>query len=151
MKVLRLSRVVDVVRLWPFFTEGFNANGVRAREEVDLIFAQKTLYALVVDHISAWIAVSYDETGDPVAFAVLQECTPPFSTTRRFVVRWFFHSNDNFLATKTLMDAFETWAREQGIVSYAVTTKRDSGAAIRCFQSNKFGFVKSHVTFEKVL
>jgi hypothetical protein len=151
MIAFRLTKVVEVIRLWDFFEEGFKSIATKSKQSVDLVIAKKTVLDLVVDTESAWIGVSYDSDRQPIAFAVAQECTPMFDRDRRFLVRWFYHSSDNFLATKTLMTAFETWAREKGIVSYAVTTKRDSGAAIRCFQSEKFGFAKSFLTFEKFL
>ena len=89
------------------------------------------------------------EADEPVAFTVCQESTQMFDKRRTFVVRWFYHSPAHFQATFELMHDFETWAKEQGVRAYGVTTARNSGAAIRCFQSEKFGFRKSHITFEK--
>ena len=112
--------------------------------------SKKTLISLVTDNEHAWLGMAFDN-GEPVAFGVLQECTPEFDTKRYFVVRWFYHTPSRFDATLALMESFETWAKLQGIQRYAVTTRRSNGKAIACFQSARYGFSKAFLTFEKEL
>ena len=150
MNVERLNKVVHVIRFWPFISEALGSISDKVREEVDPITLQKTLINLVVDADHAWMGIAFD-TGTPIAFGVLQECTPEFDTKRYFVVRWFYHAPSRFDATIALMETFETWARGQKIERYAVTTRRSNGKAIACFQSARYGFGKAFLTFEKEL
>jgi hypothetical protein len=151
MKTKRLTTVTELVRYWPFISKGLQEIAVKADEKFDLDSVYKTMMWLVTDQIHTWIGLSFNDDFEPAAFGVAQECTPPFDLERKFVVRWFYHSAGQFQATVHLMTSFETWARAQGVSSYGVTTRRDSGSAIRCFQSPKYGFRRSHVTFEKHL
>ena len=150
MKVERLTKVVHIVRFWDFITEAWNTISDKVEAGLSLEVVRKTLISLVVEHDSAWIGVVFDGSV-PLAFGVVQECTPQFEPDRSFVVRWFYHSPQHFDASIALMTAFETWAKSQGIKRYAVTTRRSNGKAIRCFQSSKYGFGKAFLTFEKEL
>lgn len=150
MNIQRLTKVVHVVHFWDFIFSSLKSISDKVREDVDEHVLQKTLISLVVNQERAWIGIAFD-AGDPLAFGVVQECTPEFDTNRCFVVRWFFHTPSRFDATVALMEAFESWARSQGIQRYAVTTRRSNGKAIACFQSAKYGFGKAFLTFEKEL
>lgn len=151
MKTYRITTIAVLLRNWDFFQEGFVTIRKFSNESLDDEAVFKTMMYLVKDPVSSWVGLTFDDDGVPLAFGVGQECTPRFDPVRRFVVRWFFHTPSQFAASVHLMNTFESWAREHGIASYAVTTRRDSGSAIRCFQSNKYGFKRSFLTFEKYL
>lgn len=150
MKIERLTKVVHVVRFWDFIHKALSSISDKAQENVDTVILQKTLISLVVDHEHAWIGIAFDDL-EPIAFGVVQECTPEFETKRSFLVRWFYHSPTRFDATIALMEGFEQWAHDNKISRYAITTRRSNGTAIRCFQSARYGFGKAFLTFEKEL
>lgn len=151
MRVHRLTAVAHVFHYWDFISEALASISDAVREPWDKDFVQKTMVNLVVDQEHVWIGVTIDPLGVPLAFGVVQECTPEFDSVRYFVVRWFYHSPTKFEATLALRDAFETWAKAHGIKRYAVTTRRSAGRAIQCFQSSRYGFKKAFLTFEKDL
>lgn len=146
--ITRLTTVANVIHFWDFISQSLKSLEDRMPEPFDLEAVRKTLIHLAPDQTHSWLGVALHE-GEPVAFAVCQESTQLFDLKRTFVVRWFFHAPTHFNATFELMKEFESWAKEHGVTAYGVTTARNSGAAIRCFQSEKFGFRKSHITFEK--
>jgi len=150
MNIERLTKVVHVVHFWEFILSSLMSISDKVREDMDEQVLQKTLISLVVNQDRSWIGIAFDN-GTPLAFGVVQECTPEFDPNRCFVVRWFYHTPSRFDATVALMNAFETWAKSQGIQRYAVTTRRSNGKAIACFQSTKYGFGKAFLTFEKEL
>jgi hypothetical protein len=150
LKTERLTKVVHIVRFWDFILGALQSIATKTREDIDETVLKKTLINLVVDQDKAWLGIAFDK-GEPIAFAVVQECTPEFETKRCMVVRWFYHCSSRFDATIALMDTFESWAKTQQITRYAVTTRRSNGEAIRCFQSARYGFGKAFLTFEKEL
>jgi hypothetical protein len=151
MQVMRLTSVAHVIHYWDFIAEALMSISEKMRDPFDEELVRKTMINLVVDLEHAWLGITIDNMGIPLAFGVVQECTPDFDEHRYFVVRWFYHTPCKFDATLTLMTAFETWAKEHKIERYAVTTKRSAGEAIKCFQSKQFGFRKCFLTFEKEL
>jgi hypothetical protein len=150
VKIERLTKVVHVIHYWDFILKSLSSISDKVREDVDEVVLQKTLIGLVADNEHAWLGIAFDQL-EPIAFGVVQECTPEFDPNRCFVVRWFYHMPSRFDATVALMEEFERWAREQKIQRYAVTTRRSNGTAIRCFQSARYGFGKAFLTFEKEL
>lgn len=151
MRVERLLKVVHVIRFRTFILEALASIADKVKDDVNEEVTMKTLINLVVDHDRAWLGIVFDEMQDPVSFAVVQDCTPEFDSSRQFVVRWFYHAPSRFDATIELMTAFEGWAKIHGIKRYSVTTRRSNGTAIRCFQSARYGFGKAFLTFEKDL
>lgn len=151
MKVLRLTSVAHVIHYWDFLSASLASISDKVREPYNEEFVRKTLVNLVVEHEKAWVGITLDNMGMPLAFGCAQECTPLFSSERFFVVRWFYHSAGKFEATINLMQGFEEWAKSQGISNYAVTTRRSAGEAIKCFSSARYGFKKAFLTFEKQL
>lgn len=151
MNVIRLTTVAQIIRYRDFINNSLASISDKTREPFDDIKTLKTLVNLVVDQQRAWIGVALDESLMPWAFAVLQECTPEFDDNRYFVVRWFYHHPGQHVATTSLMAAFEQWARDNNIFTYAVTTRRSAGEAIRCFAAPRYGFHRHFWTFEKTL
>ena len=149
MKALRLSKASHVVKLWPFFETALNTlNAKQKRNKFDLTIVRKQMLWQVTDP-TVWFSVSFDDDREPVAFALAQESTAPFSTERTYIGRWFYHTPSHFQALVRLQHEFEAWAKEENIRKYAVTTDSSSGSAIRCFQSKKYGFRRSFITLEK--
>lgn len=149
MNVLRLTNNAYVFRYWDFLSESLRSISDKVREPFDEEFVRKTLVNLVVDHDHAWLGITLDSMGVPLAFGCTQECTPQFATERYFVVRWFYHTPGRFDATLALMEAFEQWCKSNNVHHYAVTTRRSAGEAIKCFSSSRYGFKKAFLTFEK--
>lgn len=151
MRVIRLTSVAHVIHYWDFITEALTSISTKLAEPFDEDTVKKTMINLVVDRERSWSGITIDLMGVPLAFGVVQECTPEFDAHRYFVVRWFYHTPSKFDATILLMNAFEEWARAHYVDRYAVTTRRSAGEAIKCFQSKQFGFKKCFLTFEKEL
>lgn len=147
MKIVRLTTAIDVLQHWDFFVEGFESITAKTREVFDLEQMQKTLCYHARLHSNSWIAIAVDEI-DPLGYIVMEEATPLFAPFRSCIARAVYH-RPGVRVLEPMMEAFETWAKEQGFKHYVITTRRHSGAAIRFFQSEKFGFRKGYITFEK--
>jgi hypothetical protein len=149
--VKRLTKVVEVVRLWPFFVEGFEGINRKAREDFDLDQMQKTLFLRATTNDTAWVGVAFEETEgkqNAVGFMIMEDATPLFSSFRSCISRAVYH-RPGAVAIAPMMTAFEEWAKEAGFKYYVVTSRRHSGSAVRFFQSPKFGFHRGYITFEK--
>lgn len=151
MTVERLVRPSQVLELWAFFEAGLSYLQNAAREQFDPHQMQKMLCAFAADDKGAWLGVVFSDEGDPICFGVAHESTLPFSQTRTFEVRAVYHRPDFHEATLVLAGAFESWCRDRGVAKYHLTTKRNTGAVIRCFRHEKFGFDKPFLVFEKAI
>lgn len=149
MHVERLTTPEQVIKNWDVFREGLKVTKAYAGESFKEDSYLKMLLALAAQHETAWLGVVYQ--GGPLVYGVATDSTPPFADYRTFTVCSFYHIPGQFEATYALMSAFETWAKENGVHSYIVTTRRQSGPAIRCFSSGRYGFKKSYRAFEKTL
>ena len=147
MNVIRLTRVVDIIRHWDFFVEGFEGITRKAREEFDLDQMQKTLFYLAKIHDNAFVGIAFEDK-TPVGFIIMEEATPLFAPTRSCIARAVYH-RPGASAIAPMMEAFEAWAKSHGFKHYVITTRRHSGSAVRFFQSPKFGFKRGYITFEK--
>lgn len=147
MKILRLTTVLGVIRHWPFFIEGFSQINEKAKENFDLDQMQKTLFHHARLHQHAYICVAYIDR-EPVGFLVMEEATPMFAPFRSCIARAVY-SAPGVPAVGPMMNEFEAWAKGEGFEHYVITTRRHSGAALRFFQSPKFGFKRGYITFEK--
>lgn len=144
----RLQLPSQVLEHWAFFSEGFAYLQAEAREHYDAVQMQKLLCHLSAQP-AAFVGLVIRDDGTPICFGVGEENTPLFSQTRTATVRAVYHRPGLSNATLLLAGAFETWCREKGIKSYTVTTKRNTGAVIRCFRHRKFGFKRPFFVFEK--
>lgn len=149
MTVERLTRPSQVLELWKFFEDGLMQLENAAREHFDAVQMQKLMCALAADYLHGYVAVVFCDEGDPICFGVAQESTLPFSHTRSFEVRAVYYVEGRQTAVLSLVGAFENWCRENSIVRYSVSTKRNTGAVIRCFRHARFGFNKPFLVFEK--
>ena len=149
MIITRLTTVNEIVKYWKFIQSGLRVIEEKNKEPFDDTVMFKTCNFLVVRPDVGFISVALDDTSEkPVCFAVLRDATPLFSHNRRFETLAVYHNTKHPTATLELMQHFENWARTQGINDYTISTKRPSGAAIRCFE-RKYGFKRGFITFEK--
>ena len=146
----RLTAATEVIDNWFFFRDGFRQFANKHNEDVDLLNMLKITCTLASSERDGFVAIVYNNE-QPEGFGIMEDVSPIFSKERTFLCRAFWHQSGNTTATVKLMDCFETWALENNVTSYTVTTRRNTGAAIRCFQSEKYGFRRNHVMFVKTL
>jgi hypothetical protein len=152
MNVIRITSADQVLQFWDVFREGLHVIRDKADEYMDESEYCRLLTNLAARTDVAWIGVVC--SGGPICYGVAQDSTPPHSSRRTFTVSSFYHVPGQADATQLLMVAFEQWFRETNPgkkLRYVVTTRRDSGAAIRCFRSGRYGFRKGYIAFEKLL
>lgn len=149
MTVYRLTRIADIIRYWSFFREGLEATSKYLRYDQPIDSLRKMVFSLVTRE-DAWVGIVLVE-GTPVGFGMAHNCTPLFSPHKEYEVSLFYHQPGNDEPTQLLQDSFEQWCKENSVVRYYATTRRDSGAAIRCFQSAKYGFKRAYTVFVKTL
>lgn len=149
MNVVRLTTPSEIIQHWGLFKEGLQATRAYSGETFHDDSYCKMLINLAARTDDAWIGLAIE--GGPISYGVAIDSTPPFSERRTFTVCSFYHVPGRFDVTLSLMQAFETWAKENNVDSYVVTTRRQSAPAIRCFSSGRYGFKKSYRAFEKHL
>jgi hypothetical protein len=149
MTTHRLTRVVDIIRHWPFFHQGLLASSRYLRYDFDIETLRKTIFSLVTNP-NAWVGIVLDNDR-PLGFGMAHDVTPLFSPHKEYEVSLFYHQPGNEDATRLLQSAFESFCHTNNITRYYATTRRDSGAAIRCFQSPKYGFKRAYTVFVKTL
>lgn len=149
MKIIRLNSAVQVLQHWDFFKEGLDGISAKVGETFDHDQMQKTFCYLAKLRQNAWVGIALDSI-EPVGFLIMEEATPIFAPFRSCIARAVYH-RPKAMALEPMMQAFESWAKEEGFKHYVITTRRHSGAAVRFFQSDKFGFRKGYITFEKAI
>ena len=140
----QLTSAIAVLDNWQFFRKGLTLCGNTNYEQMLKVFCY------LAGTNRGFVAIVGDDI-QPIGFGVMENVTPIFTSHGQFLCRAFYHKGGNLSATLCLMEFFEKWAREQQVDSYSVTTERQSGAAIRCFKSEKYGFKRSFVQFVKQL
>ena len=134
MIIQRLTTVHGVLKYWKFIEQGLRVIEEKNHDAYDYDAMLKTCNFLVKRPDVGYVAVVLDDDEQPICFAILQEATPLFVKERSFLALAVYHNSQYQDATRRLMEHFENWARTQGIKSYVVSTKRQAGAAIRCFE-----------------
>jgi len=150
IKVYRLTKVAEVVHFWDFFKRGLEQSARYLRYDLPFDTYRQIMFNLVVNTKHSWVGVVM-AAGDPVGFALAHECTPLFSPRREFEVSLLYHQPGNEAATSALQEHFEVFLHDNDVTTYYATTRRDSGAAIRCFQSPRYGFKRAYTVFKKTL
>lgn len=150
MIVKQLTSPVEVVAVWPQFVTGLKVVADKSNEPLDETVMLKTVLWLVSDHKVGYVSVAYSGPKF-VGFSIWQDGTPPFVTERSFIARAIYSDSGSQGVVVRLLAAFESWSQGQGIARAIVSTRRHSGAAIRHFQSAKYGFSKGAITFEKLI
>lgn len=151
MTFLHITSPIEVLDNWDFFKEGLTVISQKCNDPLDEAMMLKVLIFLSDQRKVGYICIVFDDQHEPQGFCVFEEATPLFAPERSFIARAFYHKSGNVQISVALMEHFEAWAKAQGIKRYIVTTRRNSGAAIRCFQSPRYGFTRGYTTFEKVI
>jgi hypothetical protein len=149
MQVERVTKPSQVLQIWGFFQDGLLYLQNVAREHFDTIQMQKLMCGLAADSQHGYIGVVFDDEGEPCAFGVAQETTLPYGQERAFEIRAVYHRPTTQESVLLLMGNFENWCRENHIKRYSITTRRNTGATIRCFRHERYGFKKPFLVFEK--
>jgi hypothetical protein len=150
MIIKQLTSPVEVVEAWPKFAQGLRIVAAKSREELNEAAMLKTVLWLVNDPKIGYVNIAHN--GSVVGgFSIWQDSTPPFVDERTFIARAIYGAPSAPNVLMLLFSAFERWAQGQGVKRFIVSTRRHSGAALRHFQSPKYGFSKGALTFEKVI
>lgn len=149
MKVLRLTKIAEIYHLWDFFRQGLEETARYLKYDFSLDTYRQIIQHLVRDD-SAWVGVVFLDN-KPIGFAIAHDCTPLFSTRKEYEVSLIYHRPGNDEATRALQSSFELFCTANNISTYYATTRRDNGAAIRCFQSPQYGFKRAYTVFKKSL
>lgn len=150
MKTVRLTKLAACVRYWPFFAQGFQYTDRFLRYGLPLDSYRQILFNLVVQP-NAWVGLCLDDNEKPLGFALAHECTPLFCPEKQYEASIVYSAQNDPAVFSDLQLTFETFCRAQGVKSYFATTRRDSGATIRCFQSPRYGFKRAYTVFIKQL
>lgn len=149
MHVERITSGDQVIKYWDLFREGLRVITKLACERVTDDEYCKLLINLASRGDEAWLGIAHQ--GGPLSYGVAVDSTPPHCARRTFTVSSFYAVPGRPDATVCLMNAFEDWARTHNVESYIVTTRRNTGAAIKCFRSSRYGFRQAYIAFEKHL
>jgi len=150
MQARRLSKCVDIVRLWPFFVEGFQFVGRYRKYSLGVEEYRKTLF-LMVKTPSTWIGVTENDEGEPTAFWCAHEVTPAYSKEREFEVFLRYHKTHQRDATLTVQQLFDLWCEQESIKRYFVSTRRDDSSGPRRFPADEYGLKKAYTVYKKEL
>lgn len=150
MTVIRLNSVAGVVRNWDFFRKGLVHVQQFLKYNVTLD-TYRRIICFLVKQPNAYVAIVMDDNGDPVGFGVAHECTPLFSDIVEYEVSILYHQPGQAVATAVLQAEFEQFLRTRNAKTYFVTTRRDSGSVIRCFQAPRYGLKRAYTVFRKDL
>lgn len=151
LTVLRLTRASEVLMEWELFDAGFQYLAAEKELYYEILQMKKFVCKLATEHASGYVSVAYADDGTTLGFTLFQENTFPFATYRTFQLRAVYYKNGHSAAILSLLGDFEQWCREQRIRRYSFTSRRPTHIAKRTFGSEKFGFTRLALTFEKTL
>jgi len=149
MTIERLTRPTQVLDTWPLFDEGLLHLQDLVKLHYNELQAKKMLCLMASDPVHAYINVAFDDSGDPLGFAVARDDTLPFSAFRTFCAHAVYYKQGHSSLVLQLMGNFEDFCRANGIRRYTILTRRATTAAKRCFQHEKYGFRRMSFIFEK--
>lgn len=150
MIATRLTRVVDVVKLWPFFVEGFQFVGRYRKYSLDMT-SYRHMLQNSVKAPNAWVGVTNTEDGVPLAFWCAQDITPKWASEREFEVFLRFHRLNCIEATVAVQRIFEKWCAVEGVKRYFMTAKKDKTKGTHRFPVDTYGMTKAYTVFKKEL
>lgn len=148
MTVVRVTKAMDVLAVWPFFAEGLSMVAKTYGVTYGELAAKKLLCKLATED-AGYVAICYGDDSEPLSFCVAQEDTLPFSDFRTFTARAVYYRQGHSATILSLMGAFEQWCRANNIKRYSVHLRRQTTAAKRCFKHEKYAFSKMGLVFEK--
>lgn len=150
MTAVRLTKIVDIVRLWPFFIEGFQFVGRYRKYSLNLEAYRHTLQNLVKTP-NAWVGITKGPDDEPLAFWCAQEITPKWATEREFEIFLRFHKLNCIEATTKVQLLFEEWCRAEGVKRYFMTAKKDKTKGTHRFPIDTYGMKKAYTVYKKEL
>lgn len=149
MTVTRIYRIVDVIRMWPFFREGILYEAKYLRYDHSLDTYRKILFSLVRNHENAWVAVAQDDSENPLAFVLSHDVTPMYAEKREFEVSMFYYRPGNKPAIRAIQDRLDAFCRENGVHRYYLTTSSFCSVAERVFKDSWRGLERSNTVFKR--
>lgn len=148
MTVLRITKIATVIKYWDFFRTGLNSVRRFLRYNVDIENLRQILFH-IVRQPSAWVGVVFDDNDNPLCFGAAHEVTPLFAKFREYEVSILYYKPGQEDAVVLLQTHFELFCKAQQVKTYYVTTRRDSGCTIRCFQGPRYGLRRRYTVFGK--
>lgn len=149
MTIVRLSKVVEVVHLWPFLSGGISSVSRYLKYDLTLDVYRRILFRLVKTPYSAWIGVAFDDDKCPMGFVVAHEITPLFSKVREFEVSLFYHLPGAGSCIPMLQQQLDNFCSSNDIKCYYVTTCRKCGSSSRVFGEEWSGLKRAYTVFKK--
>ena len=149
MRTVRLTKCVEIVRLWPFFVQGLTFVSQYLRYTLPLETYRQILQH-AVKQPNFWVGVCFEDDGEtPICFSCAHETTPMFSNQREFEVSMLYHQPGRHDALIALQQAFDKFCRKENVTRYYVTTRGDSSNVIRCFRSARYGLKRAYTVYKK--
>jgi len=149
MTARRITRIVDAVRLWPFFREGMIYEAKYLRYNYPLDVYRRILFYLVYKNPNAWVGVVFDDLDAPIAFVLAHDVTPLFTKTREFEVSMFFYRKGFRDCVRLLQDRLDDFCRENGVCSYYLSTSSSCSSAERVFKGAWDGLGRPFKIFKR--
>lgn len=153
LTIRRLTRVVDVIRIWSFFKEGIEYEAKYLRYSHSLDVYRRILFHLVYKNPNAWVGVAFahDDLQQPVAFIMSHDVTPIYAEKREFEVSMFYFKKGFKYSINLLQDSLDTFCKQQGVTCYYLTTASFSSSAQRVFKDVWHGLQRSNTVFKRKL
>lgn len=148
--IQRLTKVIHVLKLWPFFTEGFAFVGRYRKYSLTLDSFRRALSDMVVAQATSWVGVAFSE-GEPTAFWCATEITPPYATQREFEVNLRYHKQGRIDDALAVQAEFDLWCKGQNIARYFIATQKENFPDRPKFPSQRYGLKRAYTVFKKEL
>lgn len=148
VRIFRITRIVDIVRLWAFFREGIVYEAKYLRYAYPLEVYRKILFHLVKSP-KGWVGVVTTHELEPLAFVMAHDITPLFADEREFEVSMFYYKKGFRQCICLLQDHLERFCRENGIRRYYLSTSSFCSSATRIFKESWIGLERSNTVFKR--
>jgi len=149
--VHRILRVVDTVRIWPFFREGieYEAKYLRYSHPIDVY--RRILAHLVYKNPNAWVGVAFDGDIDkPIAFVMSHDVTPIYAKIREFEVSMFYYRPGHKSAIGLLQTRLDDFCRDNGVSHYYLSTSSFSSSSKQVLAAWQ-GLQRSSTVFKHIV
>lgn len=151
MIVRRLTKIVEVVRLWDFFREGITYEAKYLRYSHPMEVYHRILFHLVRKNPNGWVSVAFNHDQEPVAFIMAHDITPLFAQTREFEVSMFYYRDGYKNAMPVLQRHFDSFCRENGVKQYFLSSSSFCSSAARVFKTSWVGLERSNTVFKRII
>tara|TARA_R110000868_G_scaffold361608_3_gene623609 strand:- start:1024 stop:1485 length:462 start_codon:yes stop_codon:yes gene_type:complete len=151
MNVVRLTKIVQVVRLWDFFKEGIQYEAKYLRYAYPMEVYHRILFHLVRSNPNGWVSVAFNDDEEPIAFIMAHDITPLFSQIREFEVSMFYYRDGYKTAMPLLQKSFDTFCRDNHIRQYFLSSSSFCSSATRVFKTSWLGLERSNTVFKRII